>query len=39
MKPLLILKVDLGKENGGIIPLKIFQDDEDYFKRIIDSFI
>jgi len=39
MKPLLILKVDLGLENGGIIPLKIFQNDEDYFQRIINSFV
>jgi len=27
MKPLLILKVDLGQDNGGVIPLKIFQND------------
>ncbi|CDW72638.1 UNKNOWN [Stylonychia lemnae] len=39
MKPLLILKVDLGVENGGVIPLKIFQNDENYFQRIINSFI
>eukprot|EP00347_Sterkiella_histriomuscorum_P007035 403350497 len=37
MKPLLILKINVGQENGGVIPLKIYQNDEAYFNKITDS--
>ncbi len=37
MKPILILKINVGEDNGGVIPLKIYQNDEAYFNKITES--
>ena len=37
-KPILILKVNVGSEYGGIIPLEVLYNDENYFRDIIEDF-
>lgn len=38
MKPILILKVNVGTEMGGIIPLQVLYNDENYFKDLAEQF-
>ena len=38
MKPILILKVNVGAEYGGVIPLEVLYNDENYFRDLIDDF-
>lgn len=37
MKPILILRINVGPECGGVIPLKIFYNDDAYFKQVTDN--
>ena len=39
MKPILILKVNVGPEYGGIIPLEVLYNDENYFRDLVEDFI
>ncbi len=34
MKPIVILKINVGDEHGGIIPVNIFYNDDSYFKGL-----
>jgi hypothetical protein len=38
MKPILILKINLGEEAGGIVPLKVLYNDDNYFRDLTDEF-
>ena len=38
MKPMLILKVNLGDNYGGVQYLNLHKNEETYFKRIIQDF-
>lgn len=36
MKPLLILRVNVGSKYGGVIPLNIYHDNDQYFKEVAE---
>ena len=37
MRPILVLRINVGPESGGVIPLQIFYNDDSYFKQVTDN--
>lgn len=38
MKPILILRVNVGKDHGGVLPLNIFYNNDSYFREATEQF-
>lgn len=38
MKPIVILKINVGEEAGGILPLPVLYNDDNYFRDLTEDF-